>query len=45
MSSYVRNQYVSTRDGQRFLIDHLPRASAPSSSITVMVNWMATLRN
>jgi serine/threonine protein kinase len=45
MSSYVRNQYVSTADGQRFLIDHLPRGRAPSSSITVMVNWVATLRN
>jgi eukaryotic-like serine/threonine-protein kinase len=43
LSVYTRNQYVSTADGQRFLIDHQPRGRAPSSSVTVVVNWMAAL--
>jgi serine/threonine protein kinase/Tol biopolymer transport system component len=42
-ASYVRNQYVNTRDGQRFLIDHDPRGRAPVSSITVIVDWVAAV--
>jgi serine/threonine protein kinase/Tol biopolymer transport system component len=42
-TSYTRNQYVNTSDGQRFLIDHEPRGRAPASSITVVVDWMASI--
>jgi Tol biopolymer transport system component len=42
-SSYIRNQYVSTRDGQRFLIDHEPGGRGPASSITVIVEWVAAM--
>ncbi len=37
-------QYVVTADGQRFLIDQ-PTAGPAASSITVMINWTATLRH
>ena len=40
----TRNQYVVTADGQRFLISQ-PPAAAPSSPITVVLNWMAALKN
>ena len=42
-AAYSRNQYVVSADGQRFLINQ-PRADAPSSPITVVVNWPATLK-
>jgi hypothetical protein len=40
-----RNQYVASADGQRFLLDHRPRGESSSSSVTVVVNWMAALTN
>ena len=41
--TYTRNQYVVSADGQRFLINQ-PPAVAPSSPITVVVNWQAALK-
>ena len=41
-SAYTRNQYVVTADGQRFLINQ-PPAEAPSSPITVVLNWQSAL--
>jgi eukaryotic-like serine/threonine-protein kinase len=41
-SGYIRNEYVPAADGQKFLIDHHPGAP-PSSSATVVINWMAAL--
>jgi serine/threonine protein kinase len=40
---YARNQYVATRDGQRFLIEHQTGRTDPISSVTVVVNWTAAL--
>jgi hypothetical protein len=40
---YARNQYVVTRDGQRFLMDNQTGRTDPLSSITVVVNWRAAL--
>jgi serine/threonine protein kinase/Tol biopolymer transport system component len=42
-TSYTRNQYVSTGDGQRFLIDHERRGRSAASSITVVVDWVDAL--
>jgi dipeptidyl aminopeptidase/acylaminoacyl peptidase len=42
-TAYTRNQYVSTADGQRFLIDHERRGRSPASSITVVVDWMTAI--
>jgi hypothetical protein len=42
-SPYARNQYVATRDGQRFLIDNLTGRTDPISSVTVVVNWRPAL--
>jgi hypothetical protein len=41
-TSYARNQYDVTPDGQRFLINQ-PWGDASASSITVVVNWQAAL--
>jgi hypothetical protein len=41
--TYTRNQYVVSKDGQRFLINQ-PPAGAPSPPITVVVNWPAMLK-
>jgi serine/threonine protein kinase len=41
-TSYARNQYDVTPDGQRFLINQ-PSGDASASSITVVVNWQAAL--
>ena len=41
-SSYTRNQYVVTGDGQRFLINE-PTGKGSLAAITVVVNWPATL--
>jgi hypothetical protein len=40
-NTMVRNQYVVSPDGQRFLINQ-PAGSAPS--IVVVVNWPAALK-
>jgi hypothetical protein len=40
-TSMVRNQYVVTRDGQRFLINQ-PTGDPPA--ITVIVNWPSLLK-
>ncbi len=42
-SSYTRNQYVVTDDGQRFLINQ-PVAGTSISAVTVVVDWVATLK-
>jgi Tol biopolymer transport system component len=39
---YIRNQYVVTSDGQRFLINQ-PAGDTSSSRITVVINWAAAL--
>jgi Tol biopolymer transport system component len=41
---YIRNQYVVTGDGQRFLVSQ-PAGEAFSSRITVVINWAAALRS
>ena len=41
-SSYTRNQYVVSGDGQRFLINE-PTGKGSLAAITVVVNWPATL--
>jgi serine/threonine protein kinase len=41
--SYTRNQYVASRDGQRFLINQ-PAVVSTSPPITVVVNWLELLR-
>jgi serine/threonine protein kinase len=41
-SSYTRNQYVMTPDGQRFLMNE-PTTRGALAAITVVVNWPATL--
>jgi serine/threonine protein kinase len=43
-SSYTRNQYVASADGQRFLINE-PTGKGSLAAITVVVNWPALLRN
>jgi serine/threonine-protein kinase len=43
-SSYTRNQYVVSADGQRFLINE-PTGKGSLAAITVVVNWPALLRN
>jgi serine/threonine protein kinase len=43
-SSYTRNQYVVSDDGQRFLINE-PTGKGSLAAITVVVNWPALLRN
>jgi serine/threonine protein kinase len=43
-SSYTRNQYVVTGDGQRFLINQ-PVGRSSFSALTVVVDWTAALRN
>jgi eukaryotic-like serine/threonine-protein kinase len=42
-SSYHRNQYVVSADGQRFLINE-PTGKGSLAAITVVVNWPALLR-
>jgi hypothetical protein len=37
------NNYVVSADGQRFLVNTLVR-DAPSSQISVVINWAAELR-
>jgi hypothetical protein len=39
---YIRNQYVVTGDGQRFLVNQ-PAGETSSSRITVVINWAAAL--
>jgi serine/threonine protein kinase len=41
--AYTRNQYVVTKDGQRFLINQ-PADGESASSITVVLNWTARLK-
>jgi serine/threonine protein kinase len=41
---FTRNQYIVTGDGQRFLIVSQAGNIAPTSSITVMVNWPSALK-
>jgi hypothetical protein len=41
-TSFTRNQYVVTSDGQRFLLNQSP-ATAPAMPIAVTVNWPATI--
>ena len=43
-SSYTRNQYVVTGDGQRFLINQ-PVGKTSFSAVTVVVDWTAALKN
>ena len=40
--AYTRNQYLVTRDGQRFLLNQ--PATTTSTPITVVRNWMALLK-
>jgi serine/threonine protein kinase len=42
-TTYTRNQYAVTSDGQRFLINQTPTAG-PRLPITVVVNWTAALK-
>jgi hypothetical protein len=42
-TSYTRNQYVVTADGQRFLVNQGTTA-ALTSPVTVVVNWQAALK-
>jgi serine/threonine protein kinase len=41
-TSFVRNQYVVSVDGQRFLLN---QPAGPSASIVVVVDWPAGLKN
>ena len=41
-ASYTRNQYVVSRDGERFLINEPVRTASPSI-VTIVVNWTATM--
>ena len=43
-SSYTRNQYVVTGDGERFLINQ-PVGRTSFSAVTVVVDWTAALKN
>ena len=43
-STYTRNEYASTPDGQRFLVNTLVGTPA-SSPITVVINWSAGLKD
>jgi serine/threonine protein kinase len=43
-SSYTRNQYIVTGDGQRFLVNE-PVGRASISAVTVVVDWVAALKN
>ncbi len=43
-SSYTRNQYIVTGDGQRFLINE-PVGRTSFSAVTVVVDWIAALKN
>ena len=38
------HSYVVTRDGQRFLVNARPPGSGSAESLTVVVNWPATLQ-
>ena len=40
----VRQQYAVTPDGQRFLVNTTVRAAEGASAATVVLNWMARLR-
>ena len=42
-TTYTRNQYVFTADGQRFLVNQ-GTSAAITSPITVVVNWAAALK-
>jgi Tol biopolymer transport system component len=42
-TSFTRNQYDVTADGQRFLVNQPPTEAAPAP-ISVIVNWPAALR-
>ena len=42
-SSYTRNQYVVTGDGQRFLLNQ-PLGRTSFSAVTVVVDWTAALK-
>ena len=43
-STYTRNQYVVSADGERFLINE-PTGKSSLAAITVVVNWPARLAN
>ncbi len=43
-SSYTRNQYIVTGDGQRFLVNE-PVGKTSFSAVTVVVDWTAALKN
>jgi eukaryotic-like serine/threonine-protein kinase len=43
-SSYTRNQYIVTGDGQRFLVNE-PVGKTSFSAVTVIVDWVAALKN
>ena len=43
-STYTRNQYVVSADGQRFLINE-PTGKGSLAAITVVLNWPELLRH